>query len=28
VEQLVSGEIELEHHEGGQPSRWWLLSAE
>ena len=28
VEQLVAGEIELEHHEGGQPSRWWLLSAE
>jgi len=28
VKQLVSGKIELEHHEGGQLSRWWLLSAE
>ncbi|CAB4338121.1 unannotated protein [freshwater metagenome] len=28
VAQIVGDGIELEHHEGGQPSRWWLLSAE
>lgn len=28
VEGLVSGEVELEMRHGGQPSRWWLLSAE
>jgi len=28
VHALASGEIELELSEGGQPSYWWLLSAE
>jgi DAK2 domain fusion protein YloV len=28
VQALVSGSIELELSEGGQPSYWWLLSAE
>jgi fatty acid kinase len=28
VEALVGGEAELEVSEGGQPSYWWLLSAE
>ncbi len=28
VEGLASGEVELEMRHGGQPSRWWLLSAE
>jgi hypothetical protein len=28
VHDLVSGEIELELSDGGQPSYWWLLSAE
>ena len=28
VHALVSGDIELELSEGGQPSYWWLLSAE
>jgi hypothetical protein len=25
---LAPATLELEQHEGGQPSRWWLLSAE
>ncbi len=28
IEALAPAEIELEFGEGGQPSRWWLLSAE
>ena len=28
IEALVPENVELELHEGGQPSRWWLLSAE
>jgi len=28
VQALTPETLELEHHEGGQPSRWWLLSAE
>jgi hypothetical protein len=28
VHALVGGETELELSEGGQPSYWWLLSAE
>jgi len=28
VHALISGDIELELSEGGQPSYWWLLSAE
>lgn len=28
VRDLVPATLELEQHEGGQPSRWWLLSAE
>nr|MDQ2896190.1 hypothetical protein [Actinomycetota bacterium] len=28
VHALVSGDIELELSDGGQPSYWWLLSAE
>jgi DAK2 domain fusion protein YloV len=28
VATLVPGEVELEHRDGGQPSYWWLLSAE
>jgi hypothetical protein len=28
VVALVAGEAELELSEGGQPSYWWLLSAE
>lgn len=28
VQALIPSTLELEHHQGGQPSRWWLLSAE
>ena len=28
VGALIPETLELEHHQGGQPSRWWLLSAE
>ena len=28
VEALLVGEVELEQSAGGQPSYWWLLSAE
>jgi DAK2 domain fusion protein YloV len=28
VATLVPGGLELEHRDGGQPSQWWLLSAE
>ncbi|MEA2484461.1 MAG: fatty acid kinase, partial [Thermoleophilaceae bacterium] len=28
VEALVPEGVELDHHEGGQPSWWWLLAAE
>jgi DAK2 domain fusion protein YloV len=28
VEALVPDGVELDHHEGGQPSWWWLLAAE
>ena len=28
IEQLVPEAVELEHRDGGQPSYWWLLSAE
>ncbi len=28
VEGIVGDQVELELHDGGQPSRWWLLSAE
>jgi fatty acid kinase len=28
VEALVPGGVELDYHEGGQPSWWWLLCAE
>jgi dihydroxyacetone kinase-like predicted kinase len=28
VEALVPAGVELDHHEGGQPSWWWLLAAE
>jgi hypothetical protein len=28
VEALASDGVELEMRHGGQPSRWWLLSAE
>ncbi len=28
VEALAAGEVEFELSEGGQPSYWWLLSAE
>jgi hypothetical protein len=28
VEALVPEGVELEHHDGGQPSWWWLLAAE
>uniref|UniRef100_A0A6J5ZPN2 Unannotated protein n=1 Tax=freshwater metagenome TaxID=449393 RepID=A0A6J5ZPN2_9ZZZZ len=28
VAKLVAPDVELELHDGGQPSRWWLLSAE
>jgi DAK2 domain fusion protein YloV len=28
VEELVPDGVELDHHEGGQPSWWWLLAAE
>jgi dihydroxyacetone kinase-like predicted kinase len=28
IEQLVPDAVELEHRDGGQPSYWWLLSAE
>ncbi len=28
VEAIVGDQVELELHDGGQPSRWWLLSAE
>jgi dihydroxyacetone kinase-like predicted kinase len=28
IEELVGETVELEMHAGGQPSRWWLLSAE
>ena len=28
VKALIPQSVELEHHQGGQPSRWWLLSAE
>jgi hypothetical protein len=28
VEALVPDGVELDYHEGGQPSWWWLLCAE
>jgi dihydroxyacetone kinase-like predicted kinase len=28
VAALVPDDVELDHHEGGQPSWWWLLAAE
>ena len=28
VAALVPDSVELEHRDGGQPSYWWLLSAE
>jgi DAK2 domain fusion protein YloV len=28
IEQLAPAAVELEHRDGGQPSYWWLLSAE
>jgi uncharacterized protein len=28
IEQLAPSAVELEHRDGGQPSYWWLLSAE
>jgi dihydroxyacetone kinase-like predicted kinase len=28
VAALVPGDVELDHHDGGQPSWWWLLAAE
>src|SRR4051812_22561148 len=28
IEALVPEGVELDHHEGGQPSWWWLLAAE
>jgi dihydroxyacetone kinase-like predicted kinase len=28
VAALVPGGVELDHHDGGQPSWWWLLAAE
>jgi DAK2 domain fusion protein YloV len=28
VQALIPATVELEQHEGGQPGRWWLLSAE
>ncbi|HEY7965965.1 MAG TPA: DAK2 domain-containing protein [Solirubrobacteraceae bacterium] len=28
IEQLAPDAVELEHRQGGQPSYWWLLSAE
>ncbi len=28
IEQLAPATVELEHRDGGQPSYWWLLSAE
>ena len=28
ITALAPAGVELELHEGGQPSRWWLLSAE
>ena len=28
VAALVPEEVELDHHEGGQPSWWWLIAAE
>jgi hypothetical protein len=28
VAALVPSGVDLDHHEGGQPSWWWLLAAE
>jgi hypothetical protein len=28
VAALLPPGVELDHHEGGQPSWWWLLAAE
>jgi hypothetical protein len=28
VGALVPDGVDLDHHEGGQPSWWWLLAAE